>query len=365
VSGVTIGQLGGSQASGEPRLRLLPTGLVEAVIRAARHRQRRRRLSIGVLILVGAASVSIYFALGRTPSTPATQSHGATLTTVTRFALHGGPVGLVNADGGLWVVLETSAMRAELIKLDPSTGSRSASYLIGRTGPDFGAATAAGGVIYATAGNHIIRVDQHRTTKGIERPSLPGEGAAISVGYGSVWVASIGQAHNTITRFDARTLARQAQIPLTIQPVALQAGLGSMWLASTSGLWRIDAATNRVRPLAIPLQYPVGLALSGNRMWLIQQTTLIDGIDRNGQIRKRIALPFDPGEIAASPGHLWVTNNCGCMDGVVALIDSRTGRIISERRVGETPVAVTTDERGAWVATFGDGSVSHLVPTAR
>jgi hypothetical protein len=334
---------------------------LKAVIKAARRRQRRRRFALAVTLIVTAA-VAIYFSVGHGGTSPTTNTR--TGLAVARFPLHGGPVALATADGSVWVVLETSRQRAELVRLNSATGHRIASYPIGRSGPDFGAATADGGVIYATAGNHLIRVDPQHSS-GIARINIPGEGAALTVGYGSVWVASIrqAQAHYTITRADTLTLAHQSAIPVSVQPVALRAGLGSIWLASTSGLWRISPTTNRVRPTGVSWQGPVGSTLSSGRLWIMQRPTLLTGVDYAGRIRNRIDLPFYPGDIAASGRNLWVTNNCGCKKGLVALVDSRTGRVASERQIGETPVAITTDRKGAWVATFGDGSVSHVVET--
>jgi len=331
---------------------------LEAVIHAARQRQRRRRITLAVVLIV-AASISTYFAVGRAGTSPSTNAR--TGLTVRRFPLHGGPVALASADGSLWVVLETNGVRASLIRLDPANGHRLASYLIGRSGPDFGAATSVGNAVYATAGEHVIRIDPHSNS--IERARIPGEGSAITVGDGSVWIASIGsrQARDMITRLNTQSLAPQHKIALSFQPVAVQAGLGSVWLASTSGMWRIAPATNALRPTSIAWQNPVATAVSDERLWVIQQSTLLVGVDHLGRIRRRIELPFYPGAIAVSGTNVWVTNNCGCTKGLVARVDSRTGRVTSERQIGETPVAVTTDATGAWVATFADGTLTHLI----
>lgn len=336
-----------------------------AVIRAARRRQRRRRIVLAVGLILAAAVVAGVHLSTRHAGTGRTAAAAPRLT-LASFRLHGAPVALATAGGSLWVVLETGAGRqAELVRLDPASGRRMASYPIGRSGPDFGAAAADGGVVYATAGTHVIRVDaQH--PGGITRARIPGYGAALAVGYGSVWVASIAQAQAgyTLSRLEPRTLARLHAIPLGVQPVALQAGLGSVWLASTSSLWRIDPATNSMRPTSVAL-YPgaAGAALSDGRLWVRPYAMQIAGIDRAGRVRDRIDLPFNPGAIAVSGTNVWVTDNCACVDGRVALIDSRTGRVLGMRHVGETPVAVTTARRGAWVATFADGSVSRVVET--
>ena len=317
----------------------------------------RARLLAVVAVL--AAGLGLYFGFWRSSQPSGTTGRASSLA-VARFHLGGAPVGVATARGSLWVVLESGVLKVELVKLDPHTGRQLASYAIGRTGPDFGAVTSIGDVIWATAGDHVIRVDASHPGTTIRRMSLPGEGSSITVGYGSVWVASIGQDHNTISRLNAATLAPQAHISLTIQPVAIRAGLGSVWVASTSGLWKLGPTTDRLTPIPVPVSLPVDLALSGGRLWVIQQTALITGIDRDGRVRAEISLPFSPGAIAASPAHLWVTTNCGCMTGSLAVVDIRSRHVITRRPIGETPVALAPTSTGVWVATFSDGSISQV-----
>ena len=324
----------------------LPLGWARAaVIAAARRRQRRRRLLLTAAVALAAVGAGTYLTL----------SPGATRT-VTRFHLTA-PVAVAVAGRSVWVVQETSDSRAVLVRLDPATGRRAAMFPIGRAGPDFGAAVSAGGAVWATAGDHVVRVD---AAGRVARLSLPGEGSVIALGFGSVWVGSIGQEGDTISRLDARTLAAQARIPIAIQPVALRAGLGSLWLSSSEGLWRIDVKTEHLVPASVIAPLPIGLAVSGWRLWIVERTHDVLGVDARGRVRARIPLPFAPGEIAAAGSRLWIADDCGCREGSLALVDATTRRLVSVQTIGETPVALATDRSGVWVATFGDGDVSHV-----
>jgi DNA-binding beta-propeller fold protein YncE len=260
-------------------------------------------------------------------------------------------------------VEETSGLRAELVRIDRKTGKRLAAFTIGRAGPDFGAAASSGAFVWAAAGNHVIRVDAN-SPGAVKRAALPGEVAAVTVGHGGAWVATIGQGQDTVTRLDPSTLAVRAHIRVTMQPVALEAWLGVVWLASTDGLWRIDPANDHLVPAPVAVAMPVRLALAGNRLWVIEQDRLVIGVDRTGHIRAGIVLPFAPGAVAATPGRIWVTDNCGCRTGKLALLDARTHRLLADRPIGETPVDVAADRSGAWVATFADRTVSSVRPSS-
>lgn len=289
---------------------------VAAVIRDARRRQRKRRLALAAVLVVIAGAVSYRETAGQNSSGPAGSRETVT---ITHFRLGAAPVAVTTAAGSLWVVEETAnGMRVQLTRIDPQSGRRLSSYPIGRTGPDFGAVTAVGHVLWATAGNHVIRVDADNPSAPAQRAAIPGEGATVTLGFGSVWVAAIGQAHNVIERFNADSLDPQARIPLDVQPVALRAGLGSLWLATTSGLWRINTTTNRPQPTGVA-GYLVGLAVSSNRLWLIQQSTELTALDAHARVRSQLELPFYPGAITGSPQGLWITNNCGCDPDPVAV----------------------------------------------
>lgn len=174
---------------------------------------------------------------------------------VTRYRLRAPPVAVTATPEAVWVVVETQGMKAQLRSLDSSNGRVRFSALIGRSGPDFGAAAEADGVVFAAAGDHVIRVAA--ATAGVRRASVAGEAAAIAIGFDSVWVASIGQQRDWVTRLNATTLAVEARIPLAVQPVALRAAFGSVWLATTESLQKISPATDRLQPTPVLTNNPI------------------------------------------------------------------------------------------------------------
>lgn len=242
-------------------------------------------------------------------------------------------------------------MQAALWKLDPRSGRRLGSFAIGRSGPDFGAVTSSGGAIWAAAGNHILRLDPAGVGR-TQRASLPGEAAGVAVGFGSVWVTTIGASGDSLVRLDAKTLARQAIVHLDAQPMALVSGLGSLWLALSYAVDRVDPRTNDLVPTAVGASGTTALAVSGDHLWLLQRSA-VALIDRHGRQSERIQLPFPAGSFAVGRHQLWITNNCGCRKGLLAVIDRKTLRART-LAIGVTPVALTTTPSATWAATFGD-----------
>lgn len=277
---------------------------------------------------------------------------------VTRFRMDAAPVAVTTTSGAVWVVVEMQGMKAELRRLDPSSGRVRFSALIGRSGPDFGAAAVTGGVVFAAAGDHLVRVAA--ATAGVRRASVAGEAAAVAIGFHSVWVASIGQQHDWVTRLSATTLAVEARIPLAVQPVALRAAFGSVWLATTESLQKIRPATDRLQPTPVLTNNPIGLLLFGGRLWLYQLDDVMTAVAGPRSSGLQLTLPFRPSAVAATPTRIWATDNCGCMRGTIALLDARTHRLIAERKIGETPVALVAAGDIAYVATFNDGTLSRV-----
>lgn len=277
---------------------------------------------------------------------------------VTRFRLRAAPVAVTATAGAVWVVVETQGLKAQLRRLDSSSGRVRFSAVIGRSGPDFGAAAEADGVVFAAAGDHVIRVVA--ATAGVRRAFVAGEGAAIAIGFDSVWVASIGQQRDWVTRLSETTLAVEARIPVAVQPVALRAAFGSVWLATTESLQKIDPATDRSKSTTVLTNNPIGLLLFGGRLWLYQLDDVMTAVAGPGSSALQLTLPFRPGAVAVTPTRIWATDNCGCMRGTIALLNARTHRLIAEWKIGETPVALVAAGDVAYVATFNDGTLSRV-----
>jgi len=310
--------------------------------------------------LVVAASLGLLFLSAGVSASPGRSHAPRTLRLVfTRFRLHAAPVAVTTTVGAVWVVVETQGSQAQLRRLDPSSGRLRFSALIGRAGPDFGAASNANGIVFAAAGDHIVRAPAVAPRR-VERALVAGEAAAIAIGFHSVWVASIGQQRDWITRLNAVTLAVEARIPISVQPVARRAAFGSMWLATTQSLQKLNPATNRLRPTTVLTNNPIGLLFFAGQLWLYQLDDVMTAVAGPRSSGTQLALPFRPSAVAATPTQIWATDNCACMRGTIALLDARTHRLVAERKIGETPVALATDGDVAFVATFNDGTLSRV-----
>lgn len=309
--------------------------------------------------IVLAASVGLFLVgAGGSASAPRPQAPRAPKLVVTPFRLQAAPVAVTTTPGAVWVVVETRGSQAWLRRLDPSTGRLRFSALIGRAGPDFGAVAEADGVVFAAAGDHVIRAPAAAAR--VERARVAGEAAAIAIGFRSVWVASIGQQRNWITRLNASTLAVEAHIPLTVQPVGLRAALGSVWLATTASLQTISPATDRLKPTSVRTINPIGLLIFGGQLWLYQLGDVVTAVAGPRSSGVKLALPFRASAVASTPARIWATDNCACTRGTIALLDARTHRLVAETRIGETPVALAADGDAAFVATFSDGTLSSV-----
>jgi hypothetical protein len=276
----------------------------------------------------------------------------------TRVRLGAAPVGIALAAGDLWAVVETPAHGATLLRLDARTGRRIASYRIGSPGPDLGAVTATGSTVWAAAGEHAIRVDIAHPGR-VRRAELPGEASAITTGFGSVWIATIGVRSDLLVRLAAPTLASQTAIPVD-QPVAILAAAGSVWIAGATSLDRVQPRTGRAIATRVPVGRPVALAAAGQSIVVVDAAS-VTTVDRSGRSERRLPLPFSASAVALDGPRLWVTSNCGCPDGRTALLAAGTGRVAGTWRTGETPVAIAADGGVAWIASFGDGSLWRIV----
>jgi DNA-binding beta-propeller fold protein YncE len=308
------------------------------------------------MLMVLSVGLSLYF--GLRPSVGARSSPTTTRLTAEAVGLQAPAIALADAGGSLWAVVEESRgkeLRALLWRLDPRSGKRLGSFVIGRAGPDFGALTSSRFMIWAAAGNHLLRVDlAHRGQVG--RTGLPGYAASVAVAFGSVWVTTVGGNGDSLVRLNADTLAPEARIRLDTQPMAMASGLGSLWLALGSSLQRIDPRVNRLIATRAQPTSPIALTVSGDRLWVLQGTDAVTVLDRHGREREHLRLPFSPGNFSVASRRLWVTDNRGCRRGTLAVIDPAR----SEARtiaIGGTPNTLTTAGTRAWVATFGDAKL--------
>jgi hypothetical protein len=272
----------------------------------------------------------------------------------TTFRLAAPPVALALAHSSVWVVVETKTRAAQLWRLDARTGRRSTSADIGRAGPDIGAVAATGAGVWAAAGSDVIGVRPGR----IRRVRVPGTVTGLAAGFGSVWVTTIGAQRDDLLKLDPATLAIRARIR-TAGGDAVEAALGSVWVAGGGSLARVDPRSDRLVSV-LPLSAPVGeLAVSAGRLLLLEGGSVL-ALDRAGHVRRHLALPFAAARIAVSGDRIWAIDDCGCAIGKLTTLELESGRRLATWAVGATPVAVAADATSAWAASFGSSTLLRV-----
>jgi YVTN family beta-propeller protein len=133
---------------------------------------------------------------------------------------------------------------------------------------------------------------------------LPGQ---IAFGAGAAWVANVGD--GTVWRIDAAT-NRIKRIPVGSQPTDIAVGFGSVWVPclGRNGVWRINAATGKVEAIIPAGKEPLALAIGEGSVWVSNQAAgTVSRIDpRTNTVLKTIRLGLNPHELVVAGGYVWV-----------------------------------------------------------
>lgn len=220
----------------------------------------------------------------------------------------------------LWISCDACG---EIVRIDPATNQVVARVAVP---PRPGGLAVGGGFLWAfhTLASTVSRIDPR--TGSVATFSVPGvEGAGIAFSRGSVWVLSSARP-SEVVRLDPQTLAVEARIALN--PSGQQHPLKEAWalVGDDTRLWaadpnynmvtEIDPSTNavkrRVRGISqSPMDQPFGIALAGDDVWVATRSG-VDRIDeRTGEIRGAIWLPSAGSgliSVAYGFGAAWVTH---------------------------------------------------------
>jgi hypothetical protein len=187
---------------------------------------------------------------------------------------------------------------------------------------------------------------------------------------------------NTLARIDPTTNKVSAVIPVGKDPVITAAGGNTVWVYSFgSGIWQIDAATNRVvdtTPMPfLPTARCCGLftgpvlAANASGAWFIEggfagtKPLLVHvPVGRHGQ--RDYPLPLSPTGVAVGGGAVWVVGHDPRGDNVLRINPT-------DGRVSETfhfPASARIDSiafgyRAAWVASSARADLYKIDPRSR
>jgi class 3 adenylate cyclase/streptogramin lyase len=223
----------------------------------------------------------------------------------------------------------------------------------------------------------LVRIDQE-TQKRSEVDV--GDGVSgVALGEGSVWLASFRD--RTVYEVDPETLRVRTRIPMPEQPQEIAAGAGSVWVTSSTTLFRINPITGRVAD-----RTPLG-GCSQSDLCATDVVAAADGIVwathfdserlvRHDPVRggsERIHLFSWPIAMAVGHGAVWILHDDDPNVFLIERFDIRAGTstvevlpfesyyspLCLEHDVGSADAAelcasITVGRRAVWVATPGD-----------
>jgi YVTN family beta-propeller protein len=198
----------------------------------------------------------------------------------------------------------------------------------------------------------VLRLDP--ATNQVAPVATTGGPDAIAVGNGSVWVVN---RDGTLTKIDPATLAPTSSPGSGYLAVAV--GENALWTLGPDGLVRINRGGDVVRTIKRVCCYAVATGFGG--VWAVDDSGVWHVDARTNRIVSRIPIR-DPGGLAVGAGGVWVTSNP--LDRLFE-IDPATNRVVHSIRVGGRPLGVAVGGGAVWVANYKDGTVSRVDPQSR
>jgi serine/threonine-protein kinase len=231
--------------------------------------------------------------------------------------------------------------------------------------------TRGGGGISSLPPNSVGAIDP-RTNRLVASIPVGKTPAAMTSGFGSIWVADEGD--STVTRIDAKTRKATDVIGgITGTPVDIAAGSGSVWVTTLEGqLFRINPPLNSSS--LVPLRFHSHLRLGSQSafflnveagygsVWLLWVGgSEILRFDPNTQKLVTIEDDHGPYDIALGPGALWISELT-----TVSRLDTTTNVITGSADVGvliqDDGTSVAVGEGSVWLAKGGTGNVWRVDP---
>jgi streptogramin lyase len=180
--------------------------------------------------------------------------------------------------------------------------------------------------------------------------ALDGQPIAVRAGLGSVWVLDSG---GTLYRLDPRSgkIVHRLTLPVTAA-YNIWTGGGSLWVADDQGaaVVRVSADGRRVLARARTGDGPASMAFSGTTGWVLShRDRVLTRIDlRTNRARQVAVVPGSaPERLAFAAGSLWMTGR-----GTDLLqVDPSSGRVRKTIEIGASGIDVVVRGGYLWVPT--------------
>ena len=234
------------------------------------------------------------------------------------------------------------------------------------------AVAAATGLLVASGGSErvpppvgdaggLLAIDSRSGTL-LDPTRLRGQASAVAAGMGSLWVAD--SSGSTIARVDPATGDVVDRIRIGGEPGAVVVGGGVVWVATTIGgaIERIDPAiAARTQSVRLEGASASAIAVDRGALWVADATSraLVEVDAETGSVRRALPLDLRPSAVAVGRGLVWVA---GYDEGTVEAIDPASGDAVTTARVGQGPTDVAVVGDAVWVANGLDSTVSRVDP---
>jgi DNA-binding beta-propeller fold protein YncE len=205
--------------------------------------------------------------------------------------------------------------------------------------PGAGSLAVADGVLWALDGaGRVVRISP-ATNRVVGKPlRVPADAAAIAVGDGALWVATVAPGdlaapgRDAVARIDLATGRTVATVTVARAPLDLAVTPGAVWVTNSGaggdGVARIDPRTNRLsgRPVRTGAS-PQSLAVGGGALCVANHDArTVTRIDQaTGRVVADIPVPSEPHRVSYGAGAAWVGN---WHDNSVSRIDPATNRVV-------------------------------------
>jgi virginiamycin B lyase len=210
------------------------------------------------------------------------------------------------AFGSVWMM-----SGAKLVRVNPADNTFTDTMLKGIQGPFRGIAMGEEALWLPDVGTDLIhRFDPTSNAVTLSIPAIMGDrDGMIGVGEGSVWVTE----KQLLTRFNAATGKEEAKIELPGEGVAVAVAFGSVWITSPrkNKLYRIDAKTNVVAQTIALKPRPHFMVADQDTLWILDNGGFVQSVDgKTGEVKATIETGplYGGSEIDVGDGFIWATS---------------------------------------------------------
>jgi YVTN family beta-propeller protein len=295
---------------------------VAAVRRSIRDRARRRRLVIGLglLVIVALVSATAFLVTRPPPSLPSVAENAAGVIDlasgriVAQVTVGARPDGIAYAENAVWV----------------------ANYTDGT----------------------VSRIDA-RTRTVVQTIDVGAAPSGLAVGFGSVWVANSGA--RSVSRINVATNRLVQTIDVGNGPTGVAVGGGAVWVTNA-----LDGTVSRIDPsngtASVPINVgasPNGVTADDSSVWVANlEPGTVSKIDpTTSKVVDSIPVGNGPRALAIGEGSVWTANS---RDGTISRIDTASDHVTATIPVGEGASAVTVASGVAWVGSSLDGAIYRI-----